>query len=390
MNINRNNYEQFFILYVDNELNAEERQAVEEFVAANPDLQTELDMFMEVVLQPEPEIVFTAKHTLLKNSNPVNEENFEEYFVLYGDDELGQEDKEFVEQFVYRNPQHQAAFELIQMARVTPDNDIVYANKEELYRYEKKGGAVIRMQWMRAAAAAVILLFMGGLGWMFIDGKQDPHVPNSDNSIYSQVTPSESANNNSSNTQKENQGRDNSAENNDSRISGQDNSDQNNKVERNEIANNPTSKVVLASVSEKNSKKVQNLSNKKEPSYVTTTVNANNGKESSENVNDGKTEIVEYAVVNKTEPVRVAIDEPIGVGQVKGRNAGFAVNESPELQVIQVSNSVEYVNNEPTNNRNKLFRGLVRKATRIIEKSTSIETGNKERVVQVAGIQIAI
>lgn len=390
MNINRNNYEQFFILYVDNELNAEERQAVEEFVAANPDLQTELDMFMEVVLQPEPEIVFTAKHTLLKNSNPVNEENFEEYFVLYGDDELSKEDKKFVEQFVYRNPQHQAAFELIQMARVTPDNDIVYANKEELYRYEKKGGAVIRMQWMRAAAAAVILLFMGGLGWMFIDGKQDPHVPNSDNSIYSQVTPAESANNNSSSTQIENQGRENSAENNDGRISGQDNSDQNNKVERNEIANNPTSKVVLASVSENKSKKVQNLSNKKEPSYVTTTVNVNNGKESSENVNDGKTETVEYAVVNRTEPVRAAIDEPIGVGQVKGRNAGFAVNESPELQVMQVSNSVEYVDNEPTNNRNKLFRGLVRKATRIIEKSTSIETGNKERVVQVAGIQIAI
>jgi hypothetical protein len=75
---------------------------------------------------------------------------------------------------------------------------------------------------------------------------------------------------------------------------------------------------------------------------------------------------------------------------LQGRNAGSGVNTSPELQVMQVSNSVEYVDNEPTNNRNKLFRGLVRKATRIIEKSTSIETGNKERVVQVAGIQIAI
>jgi len=391
MNINRNNYEQFFILYVDNELNAEERQAVEKFVAANPDLQTELDMFMEVVLQPEPEIVFTAKHTLLKNSNPVNEENFEEYFVLYGDDELGKEDKEFVEQFVYRNPQHQAAFELIQMARVTPDNDIVYANKEELYRYEKKGGAVIRMQWMRAAAAAVILLFMGGLGWMFIDGKQDPHVPNSDNSIYSQVTPSESANNNSSSTQIENQEKINSAENNDSRIAEQDNSDQINKVERNETATTPSSKVVLASVSEINSKKVQNLRKEKEPSYVTTTMNAKNGKINSGKVNDGKTGIVENAVVSNTVPVRPVIDESIGVDQLKGMNAvGSAVNASPELQVMQVSNSVEYVNNEPTNNRNKLFRGLVRKATRIIEKSTSIETGNKERVVQVAGIQIAI
>ncbi len=391
MNINRNNYEQFFILYVDNELNAEERQAVEEFVAANPDLQTELDMFMEVVLQPEPEIVFTAKHTLLKNSNPVNEENFEEYFVLYGDNELSKEDKEFVEQFVYRNPQHQAAFELIQMAHVTPDNDIVYANKEELYRYEKKGGAVIRMQWMRAAAAAVILLFMGGLGWMFIDGKQDPHVPNSDNSIYSKVTPSESGKNNSSNTQTENKENDNSSQNDDATISEQNNSGQSYKVETNEITNTPSSKVVLASVSENSSKKVHHQSNKQQPSYVTNTVNANNGQANGGNVNDGKTEIIEKAVVGHTVPVRPVIDEPIGAGQIKGMNApGSAMNTNPELQVMQVSNSVEYVDNESTNNRNKLFRGLVRKATRIIEKSTSIETGNKERVVQVAGIQIAI
>jgi hypothetical protein len=395
MNINRNNYEQFFILYVDNELNAEERQAVEEFVASNPDLQTELDMFMEVVLQPEPEIVFTAKHTLLKNSNPVNEENFEEYFVLYGDDELSKEDKEFVEQFVYRNPQHQAAFELIQMARVTPDNDIVYAHKEELYRYEKKGGAVIRMQWMRAAAAAVIFLFMGGLGWMFIDGKQDPHLPNADHSIYSQVTPSNPQSNNSSNTQTDNQSNNNSFENNDSKISEQNNSDQNNSVERSEVVNNSSSKVVLAGVSENNSKKVQTTSNKKEPSYVTNTVNADNGnagsgKSISESVNDGKAESIETAIVSKTVPVNAVLDEPIGVEKVKGRGAGFAVNAGQELQVMQVSNSVEYVDNEPTNNRNKLFRGLVRKATRIIEKSTSIEPGNKERVVQVAGIQIAI
>ncbi|MGZ5248489.1 MAG: hypothetical protein ACXWCR_15385, partial [Flavitalea sp.] len=254
------------------------------------------------------------------------------------------------------------------------------------YRYKKKGGAIINMQWMRAAAAAVILLFMGGMGWMYMNGKQDPNETTEGTTIYSQVTPNTPGVNKSPATEIENKDNGSSGAINDKHNSDQNNSDQNNSVTGTEVTNNPSSNVVLASVSENNSKKVQIASNKKEPSYVTNTVNANNGKG-----NEGKSVIIENAVVNRTEPVKPVIDEAIGNDQLKGMNAlGTAVNASPEVQVMQVSNTVEYVNNEPTNNRNKLFRGLVRKATRIIEKSTSIETGNKERVVQVAGIQIAI
>ena len=42
MNINRDNYEEFFLLYADNELSVQEKNAVEDFVRQHPDLEEEL------------------------------------------------------------------------------------------------------------------------------------------------------------------------------------------------------------------------------------------------------------------------------------------------------------------------------------------------------------
>ena len=53
MFINRNNYENFFLLYADGELSASEHLAVEEFVAQNEDLRVELEMIQAAVLPLE-------------------------------------------------------------------------------------------------------------------------------------------------------------------------------------------------------------------------------------------------------------------------------------------------------------------------------------------------
>ena len=39
MNLTRNNYEEYFLLYVDGELNPAQKEMVEAFVQANADLQ---------------------------------------------------------------------------------------------------------------------------------------------------------------------------------------------------------------------------------------------------------------------------------------------------------------------------------------------------------------
>lgn len=177
MNITRHNYEEFFLLYVDNELNIAQRKAVEAFVEENPDLRPELIMLQQSVLPADEHITFSHKQDLLKmaaDPNPVNETNCEEYFIRYSDDELTNEQKDQVEQFVYRHPQYQESFELYQQVRLMPDTSIVFPDKYALYRKEEEDKApVIRIRWWRIAAAAAVLLFTGGMGWYLAthDGK---------------------------------------------------------------------------------------------------------------------------------------------------------------------------------------------------------------------------
>lgn len=178
MNINRLNYEEFFLLYVDNELNIAQRKAVESFIEQNPDLKAELVMLLDTVLPADDHITFGNKGSLLKTAagpNPVNETNCEEYFVLYADDELSHEEKDKVEQFVYRNPQHQVNFEVMQKAKLMPDMAVTFPDKYSLYRKEEedKAAPVIRIRFWRIAAAAAVLFFVGGMGWYLSnDGKK--------------------------------------------------------------------------------------------------------------------------------------------------------------------------------------------------------------------------
>jgi len=66
--ITRDNYEEFFLLYVDNELSVTDRRLVEAFVGDNPDLKEEWESLLQCRIQSDTAEgpVFAGKEGLMK------------------------------------------------------------------------------------------------------------------------------------------------------------------------------------------------------------------------------------------------------------------------------------------------------------------------------------
>ena len=158
MNITRHNYEEYFILYLDNELGSEDRRLIELFVIENPDLKEELNLLMQSQLVADTSVVFNNKEQLMRSDSvSIHIDNYEKWLLSYTDNELSAEQKIAVEQFVAAHPAIKAELEFLQKTILHPDEEIVFSNKEILYRKEEKVRVVV-IRWWRIAAAAALLL----------------------------------------------------------------------------------------------------------------------------------------------------------------------------------------------------------------------------------------
>jgi len=163
--ITRNNYEEFFLLYVDGELSAAESRAVDEFVAQNADLREELESLLQCKITPEEAPVFAGKDQLLRYlspaetshpGGPIDMDNFESFFLSYIDGELDEPARRAVADFARRHPEKGIVLQQLQRTVNTPDLSIVYPRKESLYKEEEKR-KIAWLPFVRIAAAALII-----------------------------------------------------------------------------------------------------------------------------------------------------------------------------------------------------------------------------------------
>lgn len=161
--IDMDNYEEYFLLYVDNELTQAEKASVEQFLEQHPELRIELDMLMDTRLGNET-LTFDGKDALFVNHDTVSSLNIEELQVQWLDNELDPEMAAKVEAFTSADPRAAADLEWLKKTKL-PQEHIAFPDKASLYRTGKKPGALVQMPWKRMAVAAAVIL-AAGLFWI--------------------------------------------------------------------------------------------------------------------------------------------------------------------------------------------------------------------------------
>ncbi|MFN3666272.1 MAG: anti-sigma factor family protein [Sediminibacterium sp.] len=163
--INRHNYEEFFLLYVDRELSPAAVTAVEQFIKDNPDLADELTALQQTTLPSDDALVFDKTSLFRKAENEISIDNSTEQFLLYVDDELTPAERQSVETFVLQHPSLQESFVQLKQTKL-PAEHIPFPDKQLLYKTESDRKPVIYMRWMRMVAAAAVIAF-GFFLWDF-------------------------------------------------------------------------------------------------------------------------------------------------------------------------------------------------------------------------------
>lgn len=349
MNINRHNYEEFFLLYIDKELGAEDRAMVEAFVAANPDLKEELELLQQTTFTADTVVDPQLVQSLLKAETEESSIS-EELLLLHLDKELNTQQTAKVEQALQKDEQLQKEFRWLQRSQLTADETIVFPDKSILYR-ESQPARVFFMgtaarRW--AAAAAVIVLLASGM-WL-MNSKQE----HNNNNLA--VAKPETQNPSSSTVPKVEQQSNNQSE----------------ETMNNDVSTEPQKQdLAVAAVN-------KHTTNTSTPTGNTNNIQTNNTQTQTP-VLTGQDVVVTQPVLTTTEnnsTTNSNIQETVNVPPVTNtanKYASYAsYNEDNDNQ--EEDNGV--LNEE--RQRSTGLKGLLKKAKRTIERRTGIHTGDSQ------------
>lgn len=157
--ITRENYEAFYLDFIEGNLSPEMEAAFVAFLEANPDLQLEDESFP--VLETEDELLGFTEKQLLKKSDvlgPVSQETIQFYLIAEVEGLLTAEQKNRLNEWILEHPTYAIEQRLYQQTVATP-LAVSYPNKADL----KQQTRIIPL-WLSVSSAAASVALLIGLG----------------------------------------------------------------------------------------------------------------------------------------------------------------------------------------------------------------------------------
>ena len=138
MNINRENYEMYFLDYHEGRLDPGQVAGLLIFLEAHPELKEEFEDFENILVAPDLSISYTEKNSLKKNkvngSGLINASNYETYFIADTEKQLTLKEQQWLAGFLESNPELAKTHKLYLNTRLQPDLLIEYPKKAGLKR----------------------------------------------------------------------------------------------------------------------------------------------------------------------------------------------------------------------------------------------------------------
>lgn len=153
MKITRENYEIWFLDYLEERLDQEQGEMVRQFLAHHPDLADELEAFVPVLAADEHLIYPDKSH--LKRAVYDDPAIFETTAIADMEGDLTTEERSQFEKWLATKPDRQKFIRILKRSRLQPDPSIDFPGKGEL----KKKHTVMPL-WARIAAMAASLLMV--------------------------------------------------------------------------------------------------------------------------------------------------------------------------------------------------------------------------------------
>ncbi len=171
MKINRNNYEPYFIDYLEGNLDEKLVDDFLEFLQQNPDLKEELSLFNSLNVEPD-EVKFTKKELLFREKYD-REKEFNKAAVAQMEGDISNSERKNFEKYIQKHPEKQKDILLFQATKLIPDGSIVYGRKNKLYHYSVGRNF---MYWSVRIAAILILALTF---YILMDNSSNRTIPES-------------------------------------------------------------------------------------------------------------------------------------------------------------------------------------------------------------------